>query len=89
MVLSSNLQNLQLYSRVVLARLTKLHKLKKPLIKTTQINSTALDLANVDNDDTTQSEATKLKIEVKDAKANLPGDADSPASAVQTLAEQG
>ncbi|ORM38992.1 ABC transporter [Francisella endosymbiont of Ornithodoros moubata] len=52
-------------------------------------NSTALDLANVDNDDTTQSEATKLKIEVRDAKANLPGDADSPASAVQTLAEQG
>ena len=52
-------------------------------------NSTALDLANVDNDDTTQSEATKLKIEVRDAKANLPGDADSPASAVQTLVEQG
>lgn len=52
-------------------------------------DSTALDLANVDNDDTTQSEASKLKTEIRDAKADLPGDADSPASAVQTLAEQG
>ncbi|EDN35677.1 hypothetical protein FTCG_01360 [Francisella tularensis subsp. novicida GA99-3549] len=52
-------------------------------------DSTALDLANVDNDDTTQSEASKLKTEIRDAKADLPGDADSPASAVQTFAEQG
>ena len=63
--------------------------MKKTLNQDYSNNSTALDLANVDNDDTTQSEATKLKTEVRDAKAYLPGDADSPASAVQTLTEQG
>ena len=63
--------------------------MKKPLNQDYSNNSTALDLANVDNDDTTQSEATKLKTEVRDAKADLPGDVGSPASAVQTLEEQG
>lgn len=51
-------------------------------------DSTAIDLANVDKDDTTQTEASKLKDEIRDAKAALPGDADSFASSVQTLEEQ-
>lgn len=51
-------------------------------------DSTAIDLANMDKDDTTQSEASKLKTQIIDAQADLPGDANSPASAVQTLAEQ-
>lgn len=52
-------------------------------------DSSAIDLANMDKNDTTESESGKLKTEIRDAKADLPGDADSPASAVQTLAEQG
>ncbi|API86165.1 MlaA family lipoprotein [Francisella uliginis] len=52
-------------------------------------DSTAIDLANVDKDDTTQSQASKLKTQIRDAKADLPGDADSLSSSVQTLEEQG
>ncbi|AIT09374.1 ABC transporter [Candidatus Francisella endociliophora] len=52
-------------------------------------DSSAIDLANMDKDDTTETESSKLKTEIRDAKADLPGDADSPASAVQTLKEQG
>lgn len=47
-----------------------------------------IDLANVDKDDTTQSEASKLDTQIRDAKATLPGDADSLSSSVQTLEEQ-
>ena len=52
-------------------------------------DSTAIDLANVDKDDTTQSQASKLKTQIRDAKANLPSDADSLSSTVQPLEEQG
>lgn len=52
-------------------------------------DSDALDLANVDKDDTTVSEAASLKKEIDQAKTDLPGDADSPEVAAQTLEQQG
>ncbi|ASG67323.1 lipoprotein [Francisella halioticida] len=52
-------------------------------------DSTAIDLANVDKDNTTQSEASKIKTQIRDTKAALPGDANSLPSSIQTLKEQG
>ncbi|GMN89445.1 MlaA family lipoprotein [Francisella sciaenopsi] len=52
-------------------------------------DSSALDLAHMDKDDTIETESEKLQTQINDAKADLPGDADSPAATLQTLAEQG
>lgn len=52
-------------------------------------DSDVLDLANVDKDDATVSESASLEKEIDQAKADLPGDADSPEVAVQTLEQQG